>query len=189
MNIVLSKGKAKLAGDLQALTGVNPMLCYQCQKCTLGCPSAYAMRMKPHEMMRAIQLGFVEEIYWSGTIWICLSCETCNTRCPQAIDILRLINGLREMAKGMEHYNPHPAIPTMNRIFMALANRFGRIHELGLTLLTHALMMTPFQDIDLASPMLMKRKFRLLPSRSRGVRELRKVTSRIEEAEQREWMK
>jgi heterodisulfide reductase subunit C len=183
MSLVFSKDSLKLARDLQSLTGENVMLCYQCKKCTLGCPSAYAMRMKPHELMRAIQLGLTEEIYWSATIWICLSCETCNTRCPQDINILRVIDGLREMAKGAEYYNPQSVIPAMHRIFMALVERFGKVYELGLALLINLRMLTPFKDIDMASPMLMKGKLKPLPHKSRGAKELRQVMARIREIE------
>jgi heterodisulfide reductase subunit C len=183
MSVLLSKTQLTLARDLQALTGENALLCYQCKKCTLGCPSADSMRMKPHELMRAIQLGLTKEIYWSGMIWICLSCETCNTRCPQDIDILRLIDGLREMAKRFEYYNPDPDIPGMYQIFMGLVNCFGRVHELSLAFLTQLRMLVPFKDIDLMTSMLMKKKLRLLPPRSKGTEELRKVLRNIEETE------
>jgi len=183
MNVVFSKENLKLARDLQSLTGENVMLCYQCKKCTLGCPSAYTMRMKPHELMRAIQLGLDEDIYWSGTVWTCLSCETCNTRCPQEINILRVIDGLREISKNVEHYNPYPAIPAMHRIFMALVKRFGKIYELGLALLINLRMLTPFKDIDMASPMLLKGKLNPLPHRSHGVKELQQVMAKIRELE------
>jgi heterodisulfide reductase subunit C len=185
MSIVFSKENLKLTRDLQSLTGENVMLCYQCKKCTLGCPSAYAMRMRPHELIRAIQLGLSEEIYWSGTIWICLSCETCNTRCPQDINILRVIDGLREMAfsKKVDYYNPHPAIPALHRIFMALVERFGKVYELGLALLINLRMLVPFKDIDMASPMLLKGKLKPLPHFSHGAKELRQVMTRIRELE------
>jgi len=185
MSIVFSKENLQLARDLQSLTDENVMFCYQCKKCTLGCPSAYAMRMRPHELMRAIQLGLTEEIYWSGTIWICLSCETCNTRCPQDINILRVIDGLRELAisKKFEYYNPHPAIPALHRIFMAFVERFGKVYELGLALLINLRMLTPFKDIDMASPMLMKGKLKLFPHFSHGTKELRKVMAKIRELE------
>lgn len=179
MSVVFSKENLQLSRDLQAATGENVMLCYQCKKCTLGCPSAYAMRMKPHELMRAIQLGLAEEIYWSGTIWICLSCETCNTRCPQEINILRVIDGLREMSRAFEYYNPYPAIPALHRIFIALVKRFGKVYELGLALLINLRMLTPFKDIDMASPMLLKGKLKPLPHRSHGAKELRQVMARI----------
>jgi heterodisulfide reductase subunit C len=186
MTVVFSKENLKLSKDLQAMTGENVMLCYQCKKCTLGCPSAYAMRMKPHELMRATQLGLAEEIYWSGTIWICLSCETCNTRCPQDINILRVIDGLREMSKELEYYNPYPAIPALHRIFMALVKRFGKVYELGLALLINLRMMTPFKDIDMASPMLLKGKLKPLPHMSHGAKELRRVMARIRKLEKEE---
>ena len=179
----LPKETSQLSRDLQALTGVDVMACDQCEECTLGCPSAYAMRMKPHELVRAIQLGLSEEIHWSGAIWTCLSCETCNTRCPQGINILRVIDGLREMSKDFEYYNPYPAIPALHRIFMSLVNRYGKLHPLGMVLLSNLRMLTPFKDIDLASPMLLKRKLKPLPHKSHGARELRQVMARIRKLE------
>src|SRR4030043_119497 len=186
MTVVFSKDNLQLSHDLQALTGENVMLCYQCKKCSLGCPSAYAMRMRPHELMRAIQLGLAEELYWSGTIWICLSCETCNTRCPQDINILRVIDGLRELAisKKSDYNNPHPTIPALHRIFMALVERFGKVYELGLALLINLRMLTPFKDIDMASPMLLKGKLKPFPHFSHGAKELRKVRARTRKLEQ-----
>ena len=183
MTVVFSKENLKLSSDLQAITGENVMLCYQCKKCTLGCPSAYAMRMKPHELMRAAQLGLAEEIYWSGTIWICLSCETCNTRCPQDINILRVIDGLREMSKEFDYYNPYPALPALHQIFMAFVKRFGKVYELGLALLINLKMLTPFKDIDMAAPMLLKGKLKPLPHRSHGAKELRQVMAGIRKLE------
>ena len=183
MDVVLSRETLKFAKDLQSLTGENAMLCYQCKKCTLGCPAAYTMRMKPHELMRAIQLGKKEEIYWSGTIWICLSCETCNTRCPQDINILRVIDGLREMSNRFDYYNPEPVIPALHRIFMTLVERFGKVYELGLALLINLRMLTPFKDIDMASPMLIKGKLKPFPHFSHGAKELRRVMRRIREIE------
>lgn len=183
MSVVLSKESLNLSRELQALTGENVLLCYQCRKCTLGCPSAYAMRMKPHELMRAIQLGLTKEIYWSGTIWICLSCETCNTRCPQDINILRVIDGLREMSKNFTYYNPYPIMPSFHRIFLALVKRFGRVYELGIALMMNLRMLTPFKDIDMAFPMLMKGKLKPLPHRSQGRKELQQIMARIQKLE------
>lgn len=185
MNIALSGSTPGLARDLQSLTGENVLLCYQCKKCTLGCPSAYAMKMRPHELMRAIQFGLTEQIYWSGTIWICLSCETCNTRCPQEINILRVIDGLRELHFGrkVDYYNPVPSLPALHRIFMALVERFGRVYELGLALLVNLQMLRPFKDIDMASPMFLKGKLKPLPHFSHGRKELQQVMARIRQLE------
>jgi heterodisulfide reductase subunit C len=181
----LSKENLKLARDLRDVTGENVMLCYQCKKCTLGCPSAYTMKMKPHELMRAVQLGLKENIFWSGTIWVCLSCETCNTRCPQGINILRVIDGLREMtfSKKDDYYNPYPAIPAFHRTFLALVERFGKVYELGLALLINLKMLTPFKDVDMASSMFLKGKLKLFPYFGKGRKELRQVMARIRKLE------
>jgi len=188
MSVALSKETLKFTRDLQAMTGENVMHCYQCKKCTLGCPSAYRMKMRPHEMMRAIQLGMEEEVFWAGTIWICLSCETCNTRCPQGINILRVIDGLREMviSKKVDYYNPYPAIPAFHRTFLYLVERFGKVYELGLALLINLRMLTPFKDIDMASPMFMKGKLKPFPHSSKGRKELQQVMARIRKMEARE---
>jgi len=83
------------------------------------------------------------------------------------------------MSKESEYYNPYPAIPALHRIFMALVERFGKVYELGLALLINLRMLTPFKDIDMASPMLLKGKLKPLPHFSHGAKELRKVMARI----------
>ena len=47
MKVELTEDRGRLADRLQGITGENVMLCYQCKKCTLGCPSAYAMKAYP----------------------------------------------------------------------------------------------------------------------------------------------
>lgn len=185
MRVELTEDGGRLAREIQSLTGENVNLCYQCRKCSVGCPAAYEMSLKPHEMMRALQLGLEEEVFQSGTIWMCLSCETCNTRCPQDINIVRVIDGLRElvMSGRVDYFNPHPEIPAMHRLFLKLVERYGRIYEMGLALIINLKMIDPFKDIDMAWPMLMKGKMKLLPHKSGGVKELRRVVSKIREIE------
>jgi len=127
--------------------------------------------------------GFGRGDLLSGTIWICLSCETCNTRCPQDINILRVIDGLREMSNELDYYNPYPALPALHQIFMAFVKRFGKVYELGLALLINLRMLTPFKDIDMASPMFLKGKLKPFPHRSHGAKELRQVMARISKLE------
>jgi len=183
MKVRVTSENNKLSRELQGLTGENVMLCYQCKKCTLGCPSAFAMTVKPHEMMRLLQLGQAGEVYRSGNIWICLSCETCGTRCPQEINILRVIDGLREISPSYNYPNPHPSIPQMNRIFLYLVKKLGRIYELGLAMSMNLAMRKPFKDVNMALPMFMKGKLKLLPHLSSGRKELQRVMDRIAKLE------
>lgn len=150
------------------------------------CPTAYAMAMKPHEMMRAIQVGEVEPIAWSGAIWLCLSCEACNACCPQGIHVLRLINALKEMSCRFDFYNPEAATASMNKIFRKVVERWGRAYLFPLMVLTHLRMLAPFKDIELISPLLTRRKMRVLPRVQEGAQGLRQALSRIRALEKEE---
>jgi heterodisulfide reductase subunit C len=185
IKVQLTKDGRRFSREIQSLTGENVNLCYQCRKCSLGCPTAHEMSLKPHEMMRALQLGLEDEVFQAGMIWMCVSCEVCNTRCPQHIDILRIIDGLRElvMTDRVDYYNPHPEIPSMHRLFLKILERYGRIYELGLAFVMSLKMVDPLKDIDLAWPLLTKGRFRLAPPQSEGFKELRRVVSRIREIE------
>lgn len=184
MKMEATPEKTDFLRALQAMTDEDVMLCDLCQACTQACPAAYAMAMKPHEMMRAIQLGEVEQIAWSGAPWLCLSCEACNVRCPRNINILRLLNALKEMSRRHDFFNPEAATASMNQIFLYLVERWGRVHLLPLLVLTHLKMLTPFKDIEFMSPLLRKRKIRVIPRKRGGAQELRRILSRIRALEQ-----
>ncbi|MGC8811840.1 MAG: 4Fe-4S dicluster domain-containing protein, partial [bacterium] len=72
--------------------------CYQCQKCSAGCPLALEMDIKPHQIIHLLALGQKERALASRTIWICASCYTCSTRCPNDIDIAGVMDWLRQTA-------------------------------------------------------------------------------------------
>ena len=46
----------ELAAKIRDACGENPYLCYQCQKCSLGCATAHAMTYRPAQIMRAVRL-------------------------------------------------------------------------------------------------------------------------------------
>ncbi len=185
MTHFFSEPDLNFARDLKKMTGEDVMRCSHCGKCTLACPSAYAMKMKPDELMQAIQLGMKEEVFWSGILWTCVSCETCSTRCIDGIDILRVIDGLRQMAfsKKLVYYDPLPAVPSYHRLFLFWVTRFGRLYELGLIAFNDLKMLTPFREINLLADLLRKRKLKLLPDPSRGRKELRQLMTRIRKME------
>jgi len=81
-------------------SGENLLACYQCQKCSAGCPVAYAMDILPNQVIRMVQFGLREKVLSSHTIWICASCYTCSVRCPNDIDIAKIMDVLRHIALG-----------------------------------------------------------------------------------------
>jgi len=83
---------------IEGETDSNISACYQCERCTNACPVSYYMDVKPHQVIRYVQLGWREELYQSTTIWVCLSCEMCTTYCPNEVSVAETILHLRSLA-------------------------------------------------------------------------------------------
>ncbi len=82
---------------IEALSGQNLLACYQCGKCSAGCPMAKHMDIPPNQMIRYVQLGLKKDLLASESIWMCVSCLTCNSRCPKGVRIAEIIESLRQM--------------------------------------------------------------------------------------------
>ena len=89
-----------LAERIQDELGQNVYLCYQCVKCSSGCPLSDYFDWQPNQIMRALQLGIEDIALQSKTPWLCASCQTCTTRCPQDLDIAasRILNDLTNLS-------------------------------------------------------------------------------------------
>ena len=90
------KVKGELLKKVEELSGQKIYACYQCGKCTAGCPMTDDMDILPNQVIRYLQLG-MEEVLGAKTIWICASCFTCGVRCPHGIDISKVMEALRQM--------------------------------------------------------------------------------------------
>jgi len=173
-----------LAGSQQSLaelnqeSGVRASKCYQCGKCTAGCPVAFAMDKTPREIMRLVQLGLIDEALQSHTIWLCAGCVTCSTRCPREVDIARVMETLRIMArrKGIV---AEKKIDLFHSIFLKSVERFGRVYELGLVLQNNLQGLQPFKDVDLGPAMLLKGKIALLPHSIKDNGEVKKIFANV----------
>ena len=178
--------KTDLAREIKERSGENVFLCYQCKKCTAGCPVAPYFDLTPNEVLRACQFGQADLVLNSRTISICAACETCSTRCPQGIDIARIMDELEIMAQDMGIKSKAPTVP----MFYKSANRgidwFGRMWELGLMA---ELYIREFfageldfgqlfkYDITTAVKMLRSGKLKILPSIARRARNGRQRAS------------
>lgn len=98
---------------IRELSGQNLLACYQCGKCSAGCPAAGQMDALPHLVIRFAQLGMTQELLQSKSIWICASCMTCNTRCPKGIGIAEVLEAIRQilLRKHHEHFNIEELAP------------------------------------------------------------------------------
>lgn len=113
-------------------TGVDVSACYQCEKCTNACPVSHFMDIKPHQVIRHVQLGWRNALMESATIWVCLSCEMCTTYCPNSVDIADLINYLRNMASHSATDPKERSLAIFHQTFLEELRRYGRINELWL---------------------------------------------------------
>ena len=83
--------------------GVDFKDCYQCGKCTAGCPLAEGMDLMPREIIRYLQLGAAQIVLAAKTPWICAQCDVCSTRCPQNVDICSTMRSVRLASKNAGH--------------------------------------------------------------------------------------
>lgn len=99
MRIKISRKKVNnsFVKKVQELSGQNLLACYQCGKCSAGCPAISEMDILPNQIIRYAQLGLEEELSKSTAIWICASCITCNSRCPKGINIAEIIEAVRQI--------------------------------------------------------------------------------------------
>ncbi len=84
--------------ELASITQKDVMGCYQCMKCSSGCPFVDQMDYKPHQLILLAKLGLFDRVLNSRSLWVCASCLTCSSRCPQDVEPAKVIEGFRAMA-------------------------------------------------------------------------------------------
>lgn len=158
----------RLANTIAHELNENVYLCYQCVKCTSGCPLADEFDLAPNQVLRALQLGEDERVLNSKTIWLCASCQTCVTRCPHAIDLPRINDHVAMTAKKRGIKSKVPDIALFRQVFLRNVRWLGRAYELGLILEMNLRTRQPFKDVPMGLQMLLKRKVSLLPHFARA---------------------
>jgi len=93
MAITLSNDVAKFVREE---CGENVYLCYQCDRCSSGCPTVPAMRYRPAQMMRLAQFGLEDMLASDASIWRCVSCDMCTAHCPHNLSVRRLVEVMRQ---------------------------------------------------------------------------------------------
>jgi heterodisulfide reductase subunit C len=171
----------EFAQTVTTASGARPLSCLQCGKCSSGCPVSARVDIRPHELVRLVQLGARDEVLVSGALWECTSCETCVTRCPQQVDIPRMIDTLRQMSRAAAKAPKGSTVPVFNDIFLRTVRRYGRMHEAGLMASYKLRTGDLLADVDKLPTMLKKGKLPLLPKRVRGGAERKRLFERTRE--------
>jgi len=131
--------------------------------------------LHPHEIVRMVQMGRKEQALRSKGIWMCVSCQTCVTRCPMNVNTPAVIDALRAMATRADTPRSARQVRIFNRVFLECIKRLGRIYELGMMGAFKVGSQDLFSDVDKFPMMLRKGKLRLIPSLPRKRRNLKKI--------------
>jgi heterodisulfide reductase subunit C len=164
-----------LSSQIQNVTGLDPACCYQCGKCSAGCPMAGEMDLKTHEIIRLLQIDHGDRLLASEAIWMCLTCETCTTRCPNEFDPAAVIDALREIALKEAPGRIPRRISAFHSAFLDQIRTHGRVFEFGLVA-SYKLRGGPlFADIESVPSMLSRGKLSFTPKRIEGIKALRRI--------------
>ena len=91
------------------ISGVNPLKCMKCGKCSASCPSFNEMDIKPHQFVSYVQREDIEALTASKSLYKCLSCFACVERCPRGVKPGKLIDAARQLVlrqRGQEYLSP-----------------------------------------------------------------------------------
>lgn len=147
--------------------------CFQCHKCSSGCPVAGEADYTPSQVVCLLQYGMEELLLKSRVIWLCTGCETCGTRCPNGINIGRVIDGLKEIAR-VKNGQRVPEL-LFHHQFLASVRAYGRVHEAGMMLRYKLKSGQLFTDLKLGLSLFKRGKLSLWPSRVKNNTQIRRI--------------
>jgi heterodisulfide reductase subunit C len=178
--IQLGKGDAEFIRKVEVESRQDMKKCYQCGNCAAGCPMSFTYDYTATQLMRLIQLGQRERVLSSRAVWMCATCETCSTRCPNEIDVARILDVCRHMARK-EGYNGMRNVRLFADSFLQSVRINGRAHELGLMAVFKMRTLKFFADLSLAPSMLLKGKLPFLPHKIKARSEVADIFKRFKE--------
>lgn len=173
-----------LLREVERRSGTPVSACFQCHKCSSGCPVGPDMDLLSSQVMRLVHLGAKDEILKSEAIWACASCEACTARCPMGIDIAAVMDTLRMMAVERQASRDDRS-KQFNAAFLTSVRWHGRVFEFGMMALYKLISRDFFSDMEQLPNMLRKRKLAFLPHFSQSVKEVRKAFKRAQEEEKK----
>ena len=168
--------------QIQDIVGENVNLCYQCEKCTSGCPVSIEMELVPAQIMHAAQLNMKHQILAANSIWLCASCETCTTRCPQGIDISKVMDALRIIARREKAKAKIPLVPKFYNLCLFSLKYIGCIYEVGIAAYMRLMSGRAFQDFGLAVEFFRRGRLSAFPN-FRKATNVKKILKKVKKYE------
>ena len=156
--------------------------CLQCGSCGGSCPSGDDMQYTPRTLFAMINAGQREKVLAANTMWVCVSCYFCTTRCPQSIPITDIMYSLKRMSIA-EHRYRHTDAPALARTFTDFVDKYGRSFEFGLATGYH-LLHRPFAMMKMGPmgmAMFTKGRMALLPTKIRQIGQLQAIIKKAKQ--------
>lgn len=115
---------------VETLSGQDLGACYQCGKCSAGCPVVEQMDIAPSEAIRYLQLGKPDIVLDSKTIWVCASCFQCASRCPKGVEFSSICDALRAIVLRKRVSDPKVDADELTRVMVSDAPQMGVVGAL-----------------------------------------------------------
>lgn len=158
---------------LERASGQPISRCYQCKKCSGGCPVSAYSEVKAHQVIRLAQQGERTRLISAPITWYCIGCKTCQARCPNSIDISAVIDVLK--AELLQSNDTLEDIAAFHQSFLNSVKRHGRVYELGMVAGYKWRVKKWTEDMQLGQKMFTKGKLKLLPHRIKQRRQVRQL--------------
>ncbi len=152
--------------------------CYQCYRCTNGCPVVSDMDIMPHRAMRYVMLGDKEKVLRSKTIWTCLQCYTCSVRCPNDIHIGHVFDTLRKVAVR-ERMAKDKDVWMFDELFVDSVRKHGRLYELEAMRRYMLQKRDLFSNTRVGMDMMKKGRINILPHNIKDKKGMKEIYERI----------
>jgi len=179
---IITGGGPPLEAVIRTMTGQNVAKCYQCGKCSAGCPMAGETTLRPHDIMRLVHRGQKARLLADESLWLCLTCETCTARCPNGLDPARVVDALRELSMTEAPGRIPKAIAAFHRSFLEEVKRTGRMGEFGLVLRYKLRTGQFMKDVGAVPSMVRRGKLKPLAPSIKGVKGVRRIFEKCAEA-------
>lgn len=166
---------------VEKLSGTSVRRCFQCGKCSAGCPMRSFMEHPPNRVVRLLQLGQFERVLAGRSIWYCASCETCSTRCPNKVDLAAIMDALRKCSWDAQGPSKESFVQLANRIFIENVRTYGRQYEMRLAAVFNVKSGQFLKDFMLGPSLLAKGKLKMFHQKNRNIGEIEKIFARIEQ--------
>jgi heterodisulfide reductase subunit C len=168
--------------EVEARSRQNLKTCYQCGNCTAGCPYAFVYDHSVSQIMRLIQIGQKEAVLKSRSLWLCGSCQSCTTRCPNNIDVALVMDVCRHMAREAG-YVTERKVKVFGDAFLNSVKLFGRTYEMGLMAEYMLRSGRIFTDLELTPSVLMRGKLPFTPHPIQGRKQVARIFERFRKGE------